>query len=774
MPSEVLRTFENWRLEGNGVSFPGYRAPHPSESFTIQPRGAARVSLRAGDMVTLSGQCSGIRPALVSFDESGGQVIGKMTSASVEKLSCDLFHSPPLAGWMAAQGGVLDGHIDAVHLPELSEPLILRAPGPMSLWVIAAIPVEAMVTGEASGVLNVRVKRADVGARILPEPLGEIRDEFTVSRGTAQAYQLRKGEVVQVIDVEGQQCSDFMALREDALQQGVERMIDSTVTRTIVGGAYPRPGLFDQFFDRDMRPLLALEHDTVGRHDTFALACTARNYEEKGFPGHVNCSDNISAELAPYGVETRPAWPAINFFFNSWIDRSDNHLQSAEAWSRAGDYVALRARDNLVCVSTACPDDIDPINGWNPTDVHVRIYRPEAPIRRAVAYREKENAVPIISEESVFHPRTSKLTKNFAPARNLWTPGHYSATGALEEYWACRNAVTLQDMSGLRKYDIKGPDAQPLLQIAMTRSLAKLAVFRGVYSLLCDETGTVIDDGTLFRLAPELFRWCCGSEESARWLTKLAEERGFRVRIEAMGGALPNLALQGPASRDVLRRIVHTSVHVPDLDNLKWFGATIGRLHDREGPVFMLTRSGFTGELGYELFFGQSDALAIWDALMEAGEEFGITPMGAEALEIMRIEAGLMTAGAEFAPGVDAFEAGLGFAVNLKKPEFVGKEALERASTAPRNLLVGLLFDGGDTPHHGDPVLVGERQIGVVTSATRSPTLRRPIAMARVAVEYSEEGTKVDVGQLDGKMKRLSATTTTIPFVDPERKRPRA
>ena len=329
-------------------------------------------------------------------------------------------------------------------------------------------------------------------------------------------------------------------------------------------------------------------------------------------------------------------------------------------------------------------------------------------------------------------------------------------------------------MSGLRKYDIVGPDAETLLQRATTRNVAKLAVWRGQYTLMCDAAGTVIDDGTLFRLGHDLFRWCCGSEESGRVLETLAQELGLQVRIHHMGGAMPNLAIQGPKSRDLLRKIVFTQPHVPAMDHLKWFGVTVARLNDREGAPFMLSRSGYTGELGYEIFCAKSDAVAIWDAVMAAGEEFGITPMGSEALGTIRIEAGLAAADAEFAPGVDAFEAGLGFAVDLTKPEFTGKAALERNAQDPRRVLKGLLLDGPDVPHHGSPVLDGERQVGVVTSATRSPTLGHAIAMARLGVEHAENGARLDIGQLDGRMKRLGATVSDIPFLDPQRKRARA
>ncbi|MEO1421980.1 MAG: DUF1989 domain-containing protein [Pseudomonadota bacterium] len=767
-------SFNNATTRAPGRTFPGLQAGHPNQSWHVDPREALRVDVESGDLLSVLGQDADHGVCVSAFDDRGADALTSLGLEDSHRVPYADFASGPLRGWITAQGGTAGDDIGCATLFGDAEGIVLKARVRATLWIIQSAGADALITGAAPGAITVTVKRARQSLLQLPPPLGEVREEFTISRATAQSYELRKGEVVQIIDMEGQQCSDFMAFRAAGLDHGEEQMIDSTVTRTVVGGAYPMPGLFDKFLDSNMRPLLSLVQDTVGRHDTFALACTARGYEERGFPGHVNCSDNISDAVRRYGIGRRPAWPAINFFFNSWIDHGNNRLQSAESWSRSGDYVALKALDDLVCVSTACPDDIDPINGWNPTDVHVRIYRPDAPIRRAIAHREKEDAPVSVSKESAFHARTQVLTQQFAPARDLWAPVCYPSVGTVGEYWACRNAVTLQDMSGLRKYDIVGPDAERLLQRAMTRDIAKLSVWRGTYALICDDQGTVIDDGTLFRLGPQLFRWCCGTEESLRTLQALADAHGDHVRIKAMRGALPNLALQGPKSRDLLRKVLFTQPHVPNIDDLKWFGVTLGRLHNEAGLPFMLSRSGYTGELGYELFCDSSHAVELWDALMEAGAPFGITPMGSAALETIRIEAGLAAAGAEFATGVDAFEAGLGFAVNLKKADFVGKDALERNAAAPRRVLMGLLLDCDDVPAHGNHVYLGERPVGVVTSATRSPMLERAIAIARIAVEHAAEGTQLEIGQLDGRMKRLTATVTRIPFVDPQRKRARA
>lgn len=770
----VLYDFSNMGFDTPGRRFPGFPKATDARQYLLAAREATQIQMQTGDLISVEDVCPPALLDIVAFDANGRQVLSVLGLTANSTLARASFDHAQFSGWMLANGGDPAEPIQSYRLPTVREPLILKAEQPLTLWLIRPASTHSMIDGTDSGNVTVTHKLAAQSGPVLPPLLGDVRDEFTVRRGTALAYELKAGEFAQIIDVEGQQCSDFMALHADGLDRGEEWMIDSTATRSMVRRAYPGPGLLDKFFDQEMRPLLNVVQDTCGRHDTFGLACTARGYEERGFPGHVNCSDNMSNSLAPYGIARRSAWPAINFFWNTWIDPATHHLQTEESHSRPGDYVVMRAIEDLICVSTACPDDIDPINGWNPTDVHVRIYRPETPIRRAVAYREKEDAVMSISQESAFHDCLTPLTQHFAPARDLWTPVSYPSHGTLGEYWACREAVTLQDMSGLRKFDIIGPDAEKLMQLATTRNVTKLPVWRGSYTLMCDDSGTVIDDGTLFRLAPDLFRWCCGSEESGRALQTLAKDHGLQVRVHAMRGVLPNLALQGPKSRNVLRKIAFTQPHVPGLDHLKWFGVTVARLNDRNGAPFMLSRSGYTGELGYEIFCSKSDAIEIWDAVMSAGEQFGITPMGSAALEMIRIEAGLAAANAEFAPDVDAFEAGLGFAVDLGKAEFVGKSALERNAANPRRVLKGLLIACDDVPPHGAPVIAGERQVGVVTSATRSPMLEHAVAMARLSVEQADNGTHLEIGQLDGRMKRLGATVADIPFIDPQRKRARA
>ena len=140
-----------------------------------------------------------------------------------------------------------------------------------------------------------------------------------------------------------------------------------------MGFGYPGPGLFSKYYDVDMQPLVEVIRDTVGRHDTFGLACAAKYYEDMGYFGHANCSDNFNLALEPFQIAPRKGWAAANFFFNTGIDEH-NVLYSDEPWSRPGDYVLMQAQTDLICISSACPDDTSPANGWQPTDIHVRIY----------------------------------------------------------------------------------------------------------------------------------------------------------------------------------------------------------------------------------------------------------------------------------------------------------------------------------------------------------------------------------------------------------------
>jgi aminomethyltransferase len=609
---------------------------------------------------------------------------------------------------------------------------------------------------------------------VLPEPLAEPRLDFQVDRASARAYEVKAGEYIQVIDVRGRQCSDFLAFHAGHLQDGVERGLDAAATRSLTGRGYPQPGLYSKFFTVDLEPLVEVVRDTVGRHDTFGLACTSKYYEDMGYFGHVNCSDNFNAELDPYTIAKRRGWPAINFFFNTAIDAQNLYLLD-EPWSRPGDYVLLRATTDVVCLSSACPDDVDAANAWNPTEVHVRVYPAHERFSAAIAHRVTPDAEPKLTKETGFHTRTSALTGKFTEYNGYWLPTSYDNHGAVAEYWSCREHAAIMDLSPLRKFEIVGPDAEALLQATVTRDVRRLSDGQVVYTAMCNNTGCMIDDATVFRLAPTNFRFVGGSEYDGIWLREQAERLGLRVWVKESTDDLHNVAVQGPSSRDLLMPLIWTPPAQTPFAELAWFRFSIGRLGGPQGIPLVASRTGYTGELGYELFCHPKDAPALWDAVMEAGAAHGLAPLGLDALDMLRIEAGLAFPGVEFDDQVDPFEAGIGFTVTADKTEdFVGKEALAERRAHPQRVLVGLELEGNEPAGHGDCVHVGRPQVGVVTSGTRSPILKKNIALCRMDVRYSQIGTEVEVGKLDGHQKRIPATVVRFPFYDPEKTRPRS
>jgi aminomethyltransferase len=605
----------------------------------------------------------------------------------------------------------------------------------------------------------------------LPEPLAEPRLDFEVPRASALAYEVKAGEYIQVIDVKGRQCSDLLAFHSGKLLGGVERGLDSTTTRSLMGNAYPNPGLYGKFYDQDQEPLVEVVRDTVGRHDTFGLACYAKYYEDLGYFGHINCTDNFNAQLLPYTIAPRRGWPALNLFYNTSFD-ADNLLIADEPWSRPGDYVLLRAMTDLVCLSSACPDDIDPANAWNPTEVHVRVYPAKERFSAAIAHRVTPDAEPKLTRDTAFRPRTAGLTSRFTEYNGYWLPTAYDNYGAVAEYWACREHVAMMDLSPLRKWEILGPDAEALLQATMTRDIRRLSDGQVVYTAMCNDTGGMIDDGTVFRLASTNFRFVGGAEYDGVWLREQADRLGLRVWIKESTDELHNVAVQGPESRDLLTPLIWTAPTQTPFAELKWFRFSVARVGGPQGLPLIASRTGYSGELGYELFCHPKDAPALWDAVMSAGE---VVPLGLEALDMLRIEAGLVFAGAEFDDQVDPFEAGIGFTVTKDKEDgFVGKEALAERRAHPQRVLVGLELEGNEPAAHGECVHVGRHQVGVVTSGMRSPVLKKNIALCRMNVRYAEPGTAVEVGKLDGFQKRIPATVVPFPFYDPKKERPRS
>jgi aminomethyltransferase len=329
------------------------------------------------------------------------------------------------------------------------------------------------------------------------------------------------------------------------------------------------------------------------------------------------------------------------------------------------------------------------------------------------------------------------------------------------------------DLSPLRKFEITGPDAEALMQYALTRNVRKLGVGQVVYSAMCYDHGGMLDDGTLFRLGANNFRWIGGDEYDGVWLRELAKKLGLTVWVRSSTDQLHNIAVQGPKSRDILREVIWTPPTQPSLAELQWFQFLVGRVGAFDGIPIIVSRTGYTGELGYEIFCHPKDAAALFDAVWKAGEPHGLKPLGLLALDMLRVEAGLIFFNSEFSDQTDPFEAGIGFTVALKSKndDFVGREALARRQANPQRKLVGIEVDSGEAVGHGDGVFIGRAQVGVVTSGTRSPILKKTIALARLDVVASAVGTDVEIGKLDGQQKRLPAKVVRFPHYDPDKSR---
>ena len=607
---------------------------------------------------------------------------------------------------------------------------------------------------------------------VAPDPLADTVMDVTINPGNAYTYEVKAGQYIQILDVQGRECSDFQAFSTRALDKGLERDIDPTTTRYFAGSSYPMPGIYSKYFSVDHEPLVQIIQDTCGRHDTFGLACTARYYEDLGYPGHLNCSDNFNIELGKFNVRPRGGWPAINFFFNTLVDDT-NAIGFDAPWSRPGDYVLLKALTDLVCVSSACPCDIDPANGWNPTDISMRVYEEKAQFKTSIGWRKSPEADVEETKQTGFHECFARHTQDFIEYNGYWLANQMSNHGAIAEYWACREKAAIMDLSPLRKYEVTGPDAEELMQACVTRNIKKLAVGQVVYTAMCYEHGGMIDDGTVYRLDDTNFRWIGGNDDSGLWLREQAEKRNLNAWVRSSTDQLCNIAVQGPLSKSILEQVIWTPPTQSSITDLGWFRFTIGRIDDFHGISVVVSRTGYSGELGYEVFCHPKDATAVFDAIWAAGEPMGMKPLGLAALDMLRIESGLIFSGYEFDDTTNPYEAGIGFTVPLKSKEddFIGRDALVIRKENPQRQLVGLEFEGGVVPSSGDCVRMGKAQVGEITSAMKSPTLGMVIALARVDVTHAEPGTAIEVGQLDGLQKRLKATVVPFPHFDPTKER---
>ena len=648
-------------------------------------------------------------------------------------------------------------------------------------YCIFAAPGADMLIHEQNPTTNltVFVKRANIikdkEHSIIPDPIYDPLNETNIDRKTAISFEVKEGDYIQIICPTGRQCSDFVAFDTSKLSKGIEKGLDWQTTRTFMGNTFPGPGLFSKFYDTDHEPLVEVIRDTVGRHDTFNLACTAKYYEDAGYFGHPNCSDNLSNSMEKFGVAKKKGWHAINLFFNTSAG-GQNSLLSDESFARPGDYVIMRALKDLTCGTSACPSDIDPCNSWNPTDIFVRTYDKKKEFTKSFAFRMKADSETKLTKNTGFYERTSKLTRNFVDARGYWLPNDYTKHGIINEYTACREKAVLIDLSSLRKFEILGPDSEELMNYTLTRNVKKLSVGQIVYSSMCYENGTMFDDGTLLKMSDHGFRWVCGDEYAGEWLKEQAKKKNYKVLIKNSTDQINNISLQGPNSRKILEKFIFTSPAQPTISELEWFRFTICRVKDLNGIPLMVSRTGYTGELGYEIWCHPSDAPKVWDVVMEAGKDEGLIPAGFGALDLLRIEAGLILFGNEFDGQVDPFEAGVGFTVPLKtkNDDFIGKESLIKRKENPQKKLVGLELISKEKANHGDCVHIGRAQVGIVTSGCISPTLNKNIALCRIDIGHSEIGTEVEVGKIDGEQKRITAKVVGFPHYDPKKTRVRA
>jgi aminomethyltransferase len=388
-----------------------------------------------------------------------------------------------------------------------------------------------------------------------------------------------------------------------------------------------------------------------------------------------------------------------------------------------------------------------------------------------------------------FHERTLALCESL----NYREWSGYYAVSAYEthhehEYNAIRNAAALIDISPLFKYRVTGKDATRLVDRIITRDMRKVSMGQVIYTPWCDEQGKVIDDGTVSRLDENTYRWTA-ADPSLRWFTQNAF--GLNVQIEDISESVAALALQGPTSGSLLKNLAVGA----DIANLKYFRVTSGKI---AGVPVEISRTGYTGDLGYEIWVAAEQALEVWDTLIEGGRAFDITPAGMLALDVARIEAGLLLIDIDFnsskkalieAQKYSPFEMGLGRLVNLDKNRFVGRQALiEEKKRSHAKQVVGLEIEWTEVEQHYEalglppavspiasrvavPVYGNGTQLGKATSTTWSPTLKKMIALATVKREFAKPGTRVEIEiTVEAMRHRVAATVVKTPFYNPRQK----
>jgi aminomethyltransferase len=340
---------------------------------------------------------------------------------------------------------------------------------------------------------------------------------------------------------------------------------------------------------------------------------------------------------------------------------------------------------------------------------------------------------------------------------------------AIAEHNATRTACNLWDEAALRKWDMKGADALALADVLFTNDMAALEVGQVRYGALCDEEGLMVMDGTIFKLADDHCFSITSYDSDLEHFRNVAGDRGLDVQVEDVTDAMPHLQVQGPLAREVLGPITEGA----DVATLRYFrfvpdGVTVG------GVPVMLSRTGYSGELGFELYCAPGDAAELWHAIIRAGEPHGLRAIGLSAIETLRIESGLLFPDIDYFPHqTDPFEVRLDNVVKLDKPgDFVGKDALRKiaAEGTPR-LLTTLRIDGDALPEYGAAVTLDGRDVGIVRSPCQSPTFDSVIAMAAIDRELNTSGQRVEVALGDAT---VGAAVAEFPLYDTKKTRPRS
>ncbi|MEE2784083.1 MAG: aminomethyltransferase family protein [Pseudomonadota bacterium] len=373
-----------------------------------------------------------------------------------------------------------------------------------------------------------------------------------------------------------------------------------------------------------------------------------------------------------------------------------------------------------------------------------------------------------------FHPRVAQACElnRWDEWKGYTTPTAYESVE--REYFAVRNSCGVFDLTPMTKYRIRGSDAGDYLDRLLTRNLSKLRIGQVMYVCWCDDAGQLLDDGTLFRLDENEYR-LCSQERHLDWLKWSA--MGFDVEINDETEGTAALAVQGPTSFAVLKRLGLVGVEA-----LKPY-----RFADFQfmGQTMMVSRTGFTGDLGYELWIAPEQALPLWDALFGAGQHYGIRAFGTEALEVARIEAGFIQAGVDFVPAQDAirtdrtrspYEVGLGWLVDLKKHAFNGRRALmAECDQGSRFNLVKLLIEGNKPANNSFVFDAKGRHIGTVTSACWSPTTKSNLALASLNAPWGKAGDEMVaeiyyLSELKWERVMAQCAITENSFFDPKRR----